>query len=137
MFRNINWAEVFSKEFWFGIDRFGLHLTDRIILIGGAVLVLAGVVMLIVKFISNNHLLKPYFAKITSVLLTIGLLEMLWFLLRTQYVNALGTRFTAAGILLVGLLWLIQPLRYLLFQYKIDYELFQKQQQKEKYLKTK
>lgn len=132
MFNDINWSEVFSSQFWFGVDRLGLHLTDRIILVGGATLVLVGIIILIVRFISNNHLLKPYYAKLTSVFLTIGLLEMLWFLLRTQYVNALGTRFTAAGIILVGLLWLIQPIRYLMTQYKTDYELHQKQLQKEK-----
>lgn len=134
MIGEINWSEVFSQEFWFGIDRARLHLTDRIILFGGAALVVSGIVILIVRFISNNHLLKPYFAKLTSVLLTIGILEMLWFLLRTQYVNALGTRFTAAGILLVGMLWLIGPIRYLLTQYKTDYELYERQKQKEKYL---
>ena len=137
MLQNIQWKQLITQEFWFGIDRVGLHLTDRVILIGGAAIVVSGIVVLIIRFIKGDHLLKPALAKMTSVLLTIGLLEMLWFLLRAQYVNALGTRFTAVGILLVGLLWLIQPIRYLFFQYPAEYAEWEKQKSKEKYLQKR
>ncbi len=130
----INWKEFISSDFWLGLDPVITRLTDKIILYAGIGLVLLGVIFLIVKIISSDRLKKPYFSRISSTFITIGLLEMLWYLLRWQYVNVLGARITAALIAIIGLLFLIRPIRYFLFNYKEDSLQMSKEQLKNRYL---
>lgn len=137
MFQNINWKELISSEYWFGIDRASMHLTDKIILYFGAGLVVIAIALLVIKLLSKNELVRPIYNRVVSVFLTVGLLEMLWFLLRSQYVYALGTRLAALVIGIIGLIYLYKPAKYLLFQYKKDSQVLSKQQLKEKYLQPK
>lgn len=130
----INWKVFISSEYWFGLDRVIVHLTDKIILYAGLALVLLGVIFLIVKIISSDKLKKPHFSRISSTFITIGLLEMFWYVLRWQYVNILGSRFMALVIALIGLISLIKPIRYFLFNYKKDSAMMGKEQLKDKYL---
>lgn len=131
---NINWKELITKQYWFGLDRGVVHLTDQIILYAGAALVLFGVILLIVKLISKDTLKKPQISRVSSVFITVGLLEMLWYVLRWQYVNALGSRFMAALIGVIGLMFLWKPIKYFLFSYRKDVVIQSKEQLKEKYL---
>lgn len=131
---NINWKELITKQYWFGLDRGVVHLTDQIILYTGAALVLLGVILLIVKLISKDTLKKPQISRVSSVFITVGLLEMLWYVLRWQYVNALGSRFMAALIGVIGLMFLWKPIKYFLFSYRKDVVIQSKEQLKEKYL---
>ncbi len=131
---NINWKELITKQYWFGLDRGVVHLTDQIILYTGAALVLLGVILLIVKLISKDTLKKPQISRVSSVFITVGLLEMLWYVLRWQYVNALGSRFMAALIGIIGLMFLWKPIKYFLFSYRKDVVIQSKEQLKEKYL---
>lgn len=131
---NINWKELITKQYWFGLDRGVVHLTDQIILYAGAALVLFGVILLIVKLISKDTLKKPQISRVSSVFITVGLLEMLWYVLRWQYVNALGSRSMAALIGVIGLMFLWKPIKYFLFSYRKDVVIQSKEQLKEKYL---
>ncbi|MEZ4180359.1 MAG: hypothetical protein R3B41_02495 [Candidatus Doudnabacteria bacterium] len=137
MLNKIDWGLFFSQKYWFGINSGQIHLIDQTVLVVGAAMVLVAVAVWIARFILNIELLKATFAKITRILLIIGLVEMLWFLLRTQNVSVLSSRFVAVGIAVVGVLWLIAPLRYLLFRYRLDQVVAEKQLLKEKYLKLK
>lgn len=137
MFNAIDWSLVFSTQFWLGIDRFkGVSLADKMILWFGAALLAIGILVLVYRLVSKNNLLKPAIGRISSVFITIGLLEMLWFLLRSQYVNALGSRATAVLIALTGLGFLFKPIKYFFTQYRADHAAYIKQQQKDKYLKN-
>lgn len=131
---NINWKEFITTQYWFGLERGIVRLTDSVILYAGAALMLIGVILLIVKLINKNKLLKPQIGRFSSVFMTVGLLEMLWYVLRWQYVNALGSRAAALLILLIGLLFLWKPVRYFLFDYKKDIAVQSKEDLKEKYL---
>ncbi len=131
----INWNELISKQYWLGLDRGVVHLTDKIILYFGAALVVIGVILLIVRLLSSDKLKRPQFGRISSVFMTVGLLEMLWYVLRWQYVSALGSRLAALLVGLFGIYFLIKPIRYFLFQYRKDLNLLSKEQLKEKYLK--
>ncbi len=138
MFNPIDWSLVFSSQFWFGIDRFkGVSMADKIILWFGVALLVVGIIVLVYRLVSKNHLLKPALGRISSVFITIGLLEMLWFLLRSQFVTALGTRTAALLVALTGLAFLIKPIRYFFTQYSQDHAAYIKQKQKDKYLQLK
>ena len=134
---NINWSVFITTRYWFGIERGVLYLTDKIILGAGAALVVIGVLVLLYKLLSKNVLVKPHLGRISSVFISVGLVEMLWYLLRTQYVNVLGTRTAALLVGLVGLYYLIKPIKYFFKQYRSDLAQFHQQQQKEKYLNYK
>ena len=130
----INWKEFFSSQYWLGIDRGLVHPTDKIIFAFGAGIFIIGVLILLVKLVSKNQLLKPILTRIASVFIWVGLLEILWYFLRIQYVNALGSRLAALIVGLVGLFFLYKPVKYFFTQYKQDRESHQKQQVKDKYL---
>lgn len=131
---NIKWKEFTTADFWLGLDRVSMHLTDKVILFAGLALVLLGAIILVVKIINTDKLKKPHFSRISSTFITVGLLEMLWYVLRWQYVNMLGARITAALIGLIGLMFLYRPLKYFLFNYRKDMAVQSKEQLKEKYL---
>lgn len=133
-FNQIDWGEVFSKSFWFGIDRVTIHLSDKLFLWGGAVLVFLGIVALVYARFSKNQFLARFAVRLSKIFLTIGLLEGLWYLLRTQYVAALGTRFAAVLLVVWGLVWLFFPIRNLIRNYKTDMEKAQRQASRDKYL---
>lgn len=138
MLNPIDWSLVWSSQFWFGIDRFkGVSMADKMILWFGVGLLAVGIVVLVYRLLSKNKLLKPTLGRISSVFITVGLIEMLWFVLRSQFVNTLGTRFTAVLIGLVGLGFLYSPIKYFLKQYSKDIEIYQKEELKNKYLQKR
>jgi hypothetical protein len=138
MFDSINWSVFFGKQFWFGIDRVGgIALTDKIILWAGVGLLVVGILIMVYRIMSKNVLIKPVLGRISSVFITLGLLEMFWFLLRTQFVNTLGTRFTALLILVIGLAFFYSPLKYFLKKYRHDLVNYEREQIKQKYLQKK
>lgn len=138
MFENINWSVFTTSQFWFGIDRFnGISLTDKIILWFGVALLAIGIIILVYRVLNKNVLLKPMMGRVSSVFITVGLLEMFWFLLRNQFVNTLGTRAVALLIAVVGLAFLYKPVKYFWKQYGADLQSYERQQLKNKYLQKR
>ena len=137
MLTNIQFSNLLKKDYWLEIDRVSLHFIDKSFLYLGAVLVVLGVGVLVWKSIYKNQLLKPSLSTIGNTLIVVGVLEMLWFLLRIQFVSVLGTRISALIVMIVGILWLIKPVKYLLLHYKSDLQDYHKKQLKEKYLQMR
>jgi hypothetical protein len=133
-FSNINWGEVWSKDFWFAIDRTRIHTSDTLLLYIGAALVALGIILLIFKKLAKNQFLGRVAGRFAKIALTIGLLEGVWYLLRWQYVQALGTRLVAVLLLVWGLAWLYFPIKYLLRNYKLDMEQASREASRMKYL---
>ncbi len=137
MLTNIHFSNLLKKDYWLEIDRVSLHFIDKSFLYLGAVLVVLGVGVLVWKSIYKNQLLKPSLSTIGNTLLVVGILEMLWFLLRIQFISVLGTRISALIVVIAGILWLIKPIKYLLLHYKSDLQDYHKKQLKEKYLQMR
>lgn len=138
MFNPIDWSLVFSSQFWLGIDRFkGISMADKMILWFGVGMLAVGIIILVYRVVSKNQLLKPSLNQVSTVFITVGLLEMFWFLLRGQFVTALGSRLAAVIVLLIGLGFLYSPLKYFWKHYHQDKETFDKQQLKNKYLQKR
>lgn len=136
MFDSINWSTFLTRQFWFGIDRFnGVSLIDKIILWFGVALLVFGIAVLVYRIVSINTLIKPMLGRVSSIFITLGLVEMFWFLLRSQFVNTLGTRFSALLVAIIAFGFLIKPLKYFLREYRQDLIRFHKEQLKQKYLK--
>lgn len=135
---DLNLSQIKSYDFWFGYDRSVIHATDRFILILGVVLVLFGVIALVYSFKANNEFMAKVAKWKAKILIIIGLLEMFWFVLRYQNIQAFGTRFTAGLILLVGVLWIaFGPAKYFITRYKTDLAEAERKASREKYLNRK
>lgn len=136
-FSGLNWRELITYKFWFGYDRFVMHTSDNLFLLAGLILVLLGVVTFIYSRITKNEFLALVVTKISKIFFTIGLLEVFWYFLRYQYVQALSTRFVAVLILIVGLVWMYWPVKYFITRYKVDMTEAQRKASREKYLNLK
>lgn len=133
--RNINWHELVTTKFWFFIDTSRIHPSEKAFLyLGGVLIILGFFKVLVARFIKNKFLanVAVRFAKISF---TIGALEIIWFGLRYEYAQVLGTKFVAVLIVLAGIIWMYWPLKYLLTRYKTDMAQASLQASREKYLK--
>lgn len=136
-FNNINWNELLTSKFWFGIDRAQIHLSETAFLYVGAGLVVLGILALAFARFTSNQFLSRVALRFAKIFIVIGLLEGLWYVLRTQYVQLLGAKFIAALLLVWGLVWLYWPIKYLLRNYKEDMAKAQREASRDKYLNYK
>lgn len=131
----IQWKNFLSQDFWFGLDLMKLHRIDWAIAYIGAGLFVLGVIFWLWAWRTRNGLIKGRLSQVGKIFTTIGIVEMAWFGIRYQQVAVLGTKFVAVLFGLVGLLWLIGPLKYFIKQYRHDVVAERKRLEKEKYLK--
>jgi hypothetical protein len=130
----INFKELISSKWLFGIDRVLLHRFDRAMFITGLVLVIAGITIKVGSMFVKNPFLKKIMNRFFALGLSIGALELLWYALRFENTRVLGTHFVALLIALAGLIWFIFIAKYFFFQYKRDNEQYKKELLKQKYL---
>jgi hypothetical protein len=131
----IDFKKLISYEYLIGIDRAMLHRTDKGIFAIGAALVVAGIVFKLTGKLAPHQYAKNLWYRLSNWALTIGILEVLWFGLRYQNIRILGSHLTAFLILVVGLIWLVPIVKYWLGQYRRDVAQWEKDQQKQKYIK--
>lgn len=133
--KNINWHDFITSKFWFYIDRAQIHPSEKAFLYIGIGLVVLGILFLIFARFNKNQFLVKVAIRFAKIFLTIGVVEGIWFLLRFEYAQVLGTKFVAALILLWGIIWLYWPIKYLLIHYKLDMAEAARAASREKYLK--
>ncbi len=137
LIKNINWHEVFSIPFWFQIDPSRIHPSETAFLYIGIVLIVLGVIALLFTRFSKNQFLNGVAYRVARILITTGLIEAFWYLLRFENAQALGTKFTAALMLVLGLAFLYWPIKYLFTHYKLDMANAQRQASRDEYLNRK
>ncbi len=135
--KNINWRELITSDFWFGVDRARIHTSETVVLYIGIILVVLGVFAIIVSRLTKNQFLRRVFGRFAKIFLTIGILEGFWYLLRTQFVAVLGSKAVAALLLIWAVIWLYWPIKYLLKNYKEDMAAAARQASREEYLNRK
>lgn len=111
-----------------------IHATEKLIFLAAALLVLAGLVCLIYTLFVKNEFLEKIAKWIAKIYIIIGLLEIFWFLLRFQNVQVFGTRFVAALIAVIGLIWIYFPIKYFFTKYKVDMAEAERKASRDKYL---
>lgn len=136
-FQDIKWNEFATSQFWFAIDRSMIHLSDRIFLLIAIVLLVLGIFFFLFAWFSKNQFLSRVAGRVSKIFITIALLEGLWYALRYQLVQVFGTKAAAVLILVVGLVWLYWPIKYLIKNYKVDMAEAQRAASREKYLNRK
>lgn len=130
----MNYKTLLTSDFWFQVDRSGLHLSDKIILW----IAVGLVVLACLQFLGSRYVTRPFdkeiLRKLAGATLWFGLLELLWFVFRYEYATMLGTH---AAALVIALPFLIR-IGYLKIKYlrnrKVALAIWQKEQVKLKYL---
>ncbi|HEX3099879.1 MAG TPA: hypothetical protein VHQ41_02810 [Patescibacteria group bacterium] len=132
---HINWREFATTQFWFAIDRSGPHPSDKVILLAAAVIFVLGILVLVYARFAKNQFLADVARRVGKIFVGTAILEALWYGLRYEYAQVLGTKAAAAVILLGGLIYLYSPLKYLITHYKTDMAVAERAASREKYLK--
>jgi hypothetical protein len=136
-FQDINWREFITPAFWFELNSYNLQISDKLFALAGALLLVIGFGFLIYSRFAANQFLAGVAKRIAKILITTGILEFIWFGLRYQYVQMLGTRIVALLILVIGIAWLYFPIKYLVTHYKTDMEKAEREASRAKYLNVK
>ena len=135
--KNINWHDFITSKFWFELDSLQIHPSEKAFLYIGGVLVVLGILFLLFARFASNKFLARAAVRFSKIFFLTGFLEMFWYLLRFEYVQVLGSKFVAALILLLGLIYLIGPFKYLFRNYKEDMVKSEREANRAKYLNRK
>lgn len=130
----MNLKQYFTSQYLFKINPAFIDSGEKLMGLLGVVLVLLAAVLKISAVLAPTPLDKKYRNKFYSLFLTIGLLEVFWYLCRYENVRFFGTRFVAWLYLLVGLVWLVSLLVKTMKNYKPEKLAWEKEQLKGKYL---
>ncbi len=101
-----DFQKLISTQYLFAIDRVSLQRSDWIFLILGGTLIALGILFAIWAKVNKVSVTKILLARYAKCFFVIGLLEVVWFGARYEYINFLGSHFMALLIGLVGLVWL-------------------------------
>ena len=123
-----------TADFLFNINRVLIEPVDKgFLFIGVAFVVLAIVFKLGAKFAPSN-IDSKYRNKFFHLFLTIGIMEIIWFVARTQFIMLFGTHLIALLIILIGLFWFGWVIKKMMQNYRREKQEWEKQQLKLKYL---
>ncbi|HEX3095726.1 MAG TPA: hypothetical protein VHQ20_01240 [Patescibacteria group bacterium] len=135
--KNINWHDVLTTKFWFFIDPSRIHPSEQAFLYLGIVLVVIGIIFLIFTRFAKNQFLARVSFRFARTFLTTGIVLAIWYLLRFEQAQVLGSKFVAGLITLFGIIFLYGPIKYLIANYKVDMAEAERQASREKYLNRK
>jgi hypothetical protein len=101
----------------------------------GLLMVLLGSAFKLISNYSTNSVKRMFYHRLASPLVVGGILEVLWYSARYENIKLFGSHFSAwiAGIAI--LVWISFPIRYFFTRYKSEWQSWEKQQIKLKYLK--
>lgn len=124
----------FSYDFQFYINRIRLEPADQIFGLIAAGLVVIAIFFYVLSRFRKDRVSKRVARRFANIFATIGIVEVLWYGARYQNVNFFGTHFVFLLILLVGVIWTLPTLWYLLRKYGAEKAAWEKEQVKQRYL---
>ena len=130
----MSFKEFFAVKSLFEINRVMIEPADKVLMSVGLALVLLAIIFKLAAAYAPTPVDKKYRSKFFNLFAWIGLLELVWFGARAQYVRFFGTRFTALLILLVGLAWFVPLVISSFKHYSEEKTQWEKDQVKAKYL---
>lgn len=123
---------MISKYFWF--IQSSLQHSDYVFgFVCSGVVVLGIFLGLSKRFIDHKVQIK-LLGKFSSLFLTMGLVGLLWFLLRYENTPIFGLRYWAGIIILIALVWLIFILKYWIFNFRSEVREYEHEQIKRRYI---
>ncbi len=98
------------------------------------ILVAAILLRLAIRFAIKHSVVKKLFMKVWRLLLTVGLSGVIWGIVRYESTPIFGRRYWAGLTILIGVIWLIFILKYLLFNFRKDKQEYDRERVKNKYI---
>ena len=135
-FKDIHLGNYLSTNFWFNVDRIGVHLVDWTFLAIGVALVALAIIAKLFSIYIKHPVTKKPLNRMFKVFLSTGLVEAVWFGFRYQNANVIGTHTLAVLILIVGFLYFIPIVKYYFKAYRKERDDWDKEQLKLKYLRA-
>ncbi|GEM_PF-1962843 len=93
-----------------------------------------GIILGFSKKALHNQITAKVIARFYHLLLTIGFCGLLWFGFRFENTPIFALRYWPAIILLIGLIWALFILKYLVFNYRSEVKMYKQELLKNKYL---
>lgn len=124
----------FSNQYLFQVNSAFISPKEKLFFIAGAVLVLLSAVLKISSILSLNPVEKKYREKFYRMFLTVGLLELFWYLCRYENISFFETKFVAWLIILIAAIWLVVIFISIFKNYKQEKVAWEKEQVRLKYL---
>ncbi len=120
--------------FWFAQPSTILDQADKFFLYFFGALLIASIIFFIFAKLIKNPVDKKLFKKFWNLFFTISISGLIWFGVRFENAPILGRRYWVALTLIIGLIWLLFIIKYLIFNYKAQRLIYSKEQIKNKYL---
>lgn len=130
-------AKLYDYYFWFTQPATILSRADFVFgYLFLAVLLLAIILGVWARFIPHE-VVKKLVKKFFLLTLNLGLVGLFWLAVRFENIPILAERFWAGLILILGLVWLLFIVKYLIFDFRPEKLAYEKEQVKNKYIPRK
>ncbi len=130
----MNIGHIFTAEYLFGYAYAGLGFSGKVYFALALMALALGLICWGAFKKSKNPVQKDFYRRSRNFGLTIGLLGLVWSLLRYERIVTLSNNIVIIVIYVIGLFWLAKLVRYWLGDYKLKYDQYEKEQSKNKYL---
>src|SRR5581483_927085 len=125
--------KFFSYDYQFQVHTF-LSRSDKVFAVLGVVAIVLAVLFKIAAASAANPIDKKFRNKLYSLLLFVGIWEVVWFGCRYEDAMFFGSHFVALLGFLIGAIWLVKVVMQIVKQYRPEKQAWEKEQIKLKYL---
>ncbi|HEX9502916.1 MAG TPA: hypothetical protein VF974_01155 [Patescibacteria group bacterium] len=125
---------LFDYYFWFAQPPTILEQADKYLGYIFAGLLVLAITFILLKKLSNNSINRGLFQKFWYLTLSTAIMGIVWLGIRYENTQIFGRRYWAGITLLIGIVWLLFIVKYLIFDYRRLKNEYEKEQVKNKYL---
>ncbi len=123
--------------FWASAPTLRLTAEDKAFMWVFVAITALSVAAIIFSYINSDKVTDVAIRKFKNLTLAIGLSGLVWFGIRYENTPIFGSRYWAGLILLIGLIWAIWFLKYMVFDFKKTKVEYERELLKKKYLPRK
>jgi len=125
---------MFDLNFWFSIPSLRLQTGDLILGYIFAGITILSIMTWISRMFVQHEIKRKFLRKVFSLLFSIGLLGLFWFVLRFESTPIFSTRYWVGLVILAGLIWLGFVVKYFVFNFQRERREHDEDKLKKKYL---
>lgn len=130
----MNLKQFISPQYLFQVNSAFISPKEQLFLFAGLMLVLLSIVLKISSVMAQSPIDQKFRQKFYRLFLTIGLLELFWYLCRYENVKFFNLPVVAWLFVLIGIVWLAVILTLAISNYTNEKTVWEKEQVKLKYL---
>lgn len=127
-------GKFLTMNFLFSINPLGVEKIDKLFVLTSVCLIVLSIGLRFYSKVTKNDITTRLLKRLFKLLLTIGLLGVVWFGARYENVKFFGSHFVYLIIILVGLVWLGFIVSYIFRNFRKEKNAWEKEQLKLKYI---